>query len=237
MFILLLLVAPVRKYLSDFVLFNAVILITSLFVASFRGEFYYAYIPAGYSTLFLLSSAIYVIYKEKKILGAVIGIVVLFTNFLHIIPFCTNQQCDFKSPIFEYVFYELQEKYYDPQELIVNYFNNNVPYSGTLTYGGTEAVAIYYFTKMNVTPTGRSDYVIYFNESVDPRSKYDLVREFEYTSVFPQGYYLDGHPEFASLEFKGKSPFPEDHRFLTQSTKTFRLYKLKNTTRNNNANN
>lgn len=235
--LIFLLFIPVKKHLNDFVLFNAVILITGLFVASFRGEFYYAYIPAGYSILFLLSHTIYSIYEEKKWLGLVLGIVVLFTNFLHIIPFCTNQQCDFKSPFFEYVFYELQERYADPQELITDYFNNNVPKGGTLTYGGSEAIAIYYFTKMNVTPTGRSDYAVYFNASLDPTSKYDLVKEFNYTSLFPQGHYLDGHPEFQSFEFKGKSPFLEDHLFFVESTKTFRLYKLKNTTRGSNANN
>ncbi|MBI4140988.1 hypothetical protein HY485_04080, partial [Candidatus Woesearchaeota archaeon] len=213
--------------------------ITTIFIASFRGEFYYLYLPAGYSILFLLSYTIYAIYQEKKWLGIFITLIILFTNFLNILPFClqnNNQDspCTFKSPLFEYVFYELQENYADPQELILDYFNKNLPKGATLTYGGSESWAIYYFSQMNVSPTGRSDYAVYFNASVDPTSKYDLVKEFNYTSLFPTNYSpLSGHPDFYSWEFKGKSPFPEEHRFSIGLIKHFRLYKLKtNTTLN-----
>ncbi|MBI4142151.1 hypothetical protein HY484_04450 [Candidatus Woesearchaeota archaeon] len=227
-----------RNYVKNFVLFNIIIIITSLLTASFRGAlFHYAYIPAGYSVIFLLSHTIFAVYQNKKLFGIILAIIVLFTNILHVNPICLSENCDIQSNFLKYVFNELQEHYYDPQELITEYFNKNVPQGGTLTYGGSEAIAIYYFSPMNVTPTGRSDYAIYFNASIDPASKYDLVKEFSYTSLFPQDYYLAGHGEFHSFEFKGKSPFPEDHRFSIQSIKKFRLYKLKNMTRNDNENN
>ena len=224
---------------NNFALLNTIILLSTIFIASFRGEFYYLYIPAGYSILFLLSYTIYSVYQHKKMLGTVLGIIVIFTNAINILPICfqnnaEDQSCTLKSPFFEYVLYELQEDYADPQELIVDYFNRNVSQGDTLTYGGSEAWAIYYFTRMNVTPSGRSDYAIYFNVSLDPTSKYDIVKEFNYTSLFPINYFpLSGHPDFYSWEFKGKSPFPEDHRFSIQTTKTFRLYKLKNNVENN----